>query len=167
MVKGGDVLERYHDTFMAHLKQFLEWSLKTVSSCTAGPLTITDLLLAGQFAHDSGSKHMFTVLRTRACARDRIRPCVRTRPRQFVENGRVYEETSGSAVPDYGYYDPQAYLSPATHDPAYAVGYLTRQDRPGQSLRFGAHQDVYRNSRFESQTSNRDLWRSGHTGELC
>lgn len=30
MIKGGDVLERYRDAFMAHLKQFLEWSLKTV-----------------------------------------------------------------------------------------------------------------------------------------
>lgn len=31
MVKSGDVLERYYDTFMANLKRFLDWSLKTVS----------------------------------------------------------------------------------------------------------------------------------------
>jgi hypothetical protein len=68
MIKGGDVLERYHDTFMAHLKQFLEWSLKTVGPYFTGLLVVNDLLLAGQFAHNSGNEHMFTVLRARGCA---------------------------------------------------------------------------------------------------
>ena len=154
MVKGGDVLERYHDTFMAHLKQFLEWSLKTVGSCTADFLAVTDLILAGQFTHDGGSEHMFTVPRTRGCPRDHIRSCVRTRPQQFVENGRFHEETGGSTVPNYGYYNPQPYFCPATHDPASVVVYLTRQDRSGQSLCFGTHQNIHRNSRFESQTSH-------------
>ena len=143
MIKGGDVLDRYHDTFMAHLKQFLEWSLKTVSSRAPDLLAVTNVHLAGQFTHDGGSKHMFTVLRTRDCARDHIRSCVRTRPQQFVENGRFHEKTGGSTVSNCGYYDPQAHLCPATDDPAYAVVYLTRQDRSGQSLCFGAPQDVH------------------------
>lgn len=72
MIKGGDVLERYYDTFMAHLKQFLERSLKTVSSYFTGPLPMTNLPAAAQFTHDSGSEHMFTVLRTRGRARNCI-----------------------------------------------------------------------------------------------
>lgn len=72
MIKGGDVLERYYDMFMAHLKQFLERSLKTVSPYFTDLLVITDLLLAVQFTHDSGSEHMFVILRTRCCAGNRI-----------------------------------------------------------------------------------------------
>lgn len=67
MVKGGDVLERYYDTFMAHLKQFLEWSLKTVSPCFVDRPVITDSPLACQLTHDSGSEHLFPVHRTRGC----------------------------------------------------------------------------------------------------
>lgn len=157
MVKGGDVLERYHDTFMAHLKQFLELSLKTVSSCAADPMAVTDWFLAGQFTHNGSSEHLFAVLRTRRCARDHIRSRVRTRPQQSVENGWFHEETGGSTVSRYGHHNPQAYLCPATHGPAYVVVYLTRQDRSGQSLCFGAHQDVHRSSRFEGQTFHRNL----------
>jgi hypothetical protein len=65
MIKGGDVLERFYDTFMAHLKQFLDWSLKTVGLYSTAPLITTDLLSVGQFTHDSGSEHLFIVFRAR------------------------------------------------------------------------------------------------------
>jgi len=129
-------------------------------------LIITDSLSAGQLTHNSGSEHMFTVLRTRGCARDRIRSCVRTRPQQFVKNGGLHEEAGGSTISSHSHYYPQAYFCPATDDPKYAVVYLTRQDRPDQSLRFGAYQDIHRNSRFEGQTCHRDLRWFRHTGEL-
>lgn len=113
------------------------------------PLVITDLLLVGQLTHNSGSEHMFAILRTRGCARDHIRSRVRTRPQQSVKDGGLHEEAGGSAISSHGHHDPQAYLCPATDDPTYAMVYLTRQDRPGQSLCFGAHQDIHRSSRFE------------------
>lgn len=167
MIKGGDVLERYYDTFMAHLKQFLEWSIKTVSSYFTGLLVITDFLSAGQLTHNSGNEHMFIVLRTCGYTGNRVRSCVRICPQQFVENGRLHEEAGGSTISNHGHHNPQPYFRTATDDPTYVVVRLTGQDRSDQSLCFGAHQDIHRSSRFEGQTCHRDLRWFRHIGKLC